>query len=464
MSIQIEFLGAAGNVTGSRTLIRFEGKRYLVDCGLFQGSKELRARNWEPFVKDAASLEAAILTHAHLDHSGYLPRLKREGFKGKVFATHGTTDLANVLLRDAAKLQEEDAEYANRTGHSRHKPAFPLFTVKDAEAVLAQFAPQLRDEWLRIDRNLGLRFIRAGHIVGASFVQLSFGMGNESRLVTFSGDIGHSRSKVLRGPDDLAETDVLILESTYGNRKHPTDKEASADLADIASRTFARGGVLVIPAFAVGRAQELIYLLRMLEDEGRIPSVPVILDSPMSVTATEIFLRHTEDHIYPAAFDERSFYPKQFRATQSQDESFGACMMDGPAVVISASGMLSGGRVLHHLKKRLPDEKNTVLFVGYQAEGSKGRFLLEQGKKVGSIRIHHQEVAVEAEIASIEGLSAHADADEMIAWLSHFKRPPMKVFLNHGVAESAKALEAKIRTHCGWDATALEKEGAFQIE
>lgn len=464
MDYCLQFLGAAGQVTGSRTLLTFGNRSYLVDCGLFQGPKPEREKNRGPFPKSPASLESIFLTHAHLDHSGYLPRLYRDGYRGQVHCTAGTRSLAQVLLLDSAKLQEEDAAYANRTGHSSHKPALPLYTTKDVELVLGNFSAHPRDEWVQVGSNLGVRFIRAGHIVGASFVQFSLGGGHGSTLVTFSGDVGHSRSKILRGPETVTETDILVLESTYGNRRH-SERDSGEQLADVVNRTMNRRGVLVIPAFAVGRAQELIYLLKLLEDQNKIPAVPVILDSPMSVTATELFLKHTEDHIHPEAFaSEVSFFPKHFEATQSQDDSMLSCMRDGPLVVISASGMLSGGRVLHHLKKRLPDPANTVLFAGYQAEGSKGRYLQDLAGRGGTLRIHHQEIPVAAEIASIDGLSAHADADGLLKWLEGFRRPPKKVILNHGTQEATEALGSCIRERFGWkDVVALKGEESFHL-
>ena len=465
MGLKIDFLGAAGNVTGSRTLLRFGGKKFLIDCGLFQGPRELKEKNWAPFLAHPSELEVVVLTHAHLDHTGYLPKLYKEGFRGKILATSGTLDLANILLRDAAKLQEEDADYANRTGHSRHKPAAALFTVKDAEGAIGCFKSCPRNEWIPIAPDLSVRFIRSGHLVGSSFVQFAFGIPNESFLLTFSGDIGRPHSPILRAPDSILETDVLVLESTYGQREHPKE-EVGKFLADALTKTFERKGVVVIPAFAVGRAQEILYLIRELEEAGRIPSVPVVLDSPMAVSATEVFFLHSEDQAFRKDWgtEHERFLPHKFEATQNVDESFLACLREGPAVVISASGMLAGGRVLHHLKKRLPDPRNTVLFVGYQAEGSKGRYLLDEGKRAGAVRIHHQEIPVNAEILSIDALSAHADGSEIIEWLRKFKRKPKKIFLNHGVPEAARALAARIHRDLGWDGiTALDHEESFQL-
>jgi metallo-beta-lactamase family protein len=465
MSIRFEFLGAAGRVTGSRTLIRYApGKKLLLDCGLFQGTREEREKNWAPFLSESNRPDSIVITHAHLDHSGYLPRLYREGYRGPVYASEGTCELLDVLLKDAAKLQEEDAEYANRTGHSKHKPAQPLFDHNDAEGVLTLLQPQKRDEWIRIERDVGVRFGCAGHIPGASFVTFDFGGERGSRLVTFSGDIGHNRSQILRPPEDPGECDLLILESTYGGRFHST-LDPSTDFAKIAERTFRRNGVLVIPSFAVGRAQDLLFLIRSLEKSGRIPSVPVILDSPMATKATDIFLALREDHRSPDLFADgmSSLVPAQFENTTSIDESFLACLREGPLVVISASGMLSGGRVLHHLKKRLPEEQNTLLFVGYQAEGSKGRWILDHGREAGTVRIHHQEIQVAAEICSIEGLSAHGDQADLLSWVSKLRRPPQKVICNHGTPEAARVMAKEIQEKLGWSTEALTGPTVFDF-
>jgi len=456
MSVTLDFLGGAGTVTGSKTLLHAHNQKILVDCGLFQGPKDMRARNWLPFVPPAKSLDTVLLTHAHLDHSGYLPKLAKEGFNGPIHASEGTRDLCQILLLDAAHLQEEDADYANRTKHSHHNPALPLFDTADAERALALIRPHVRDEWFPIGHEIEAKFLRSGHIIGSSFVQVSIMVDGRPRLVTFSGDVGHDRSRTLKGPVDILESDVLIVESTYGERSHPRTDPLDA-LAEIALKTFHRQGVLVVPAFSVGRSQEVLHLFRLLEDSGRIPRLPVLLDSPMSNAATRVFLKHPEDSPLTSAFvgSGDNFFPSRFEPVVTTDESMMACMRDGPMVVIAAAGMLSGGRILHHLKHRLPDKKNTVLFVGYQAEGSKGRFLQERGESSGTLRIHHEEVAVEAEIATIQNLSAHGDAQDLVGWISRFEKKPSRIFINHGTPTSALALAEQIHSSLGLRAEAV---------
>jgi metallo-beta-lactamase family protein len=461
LALALQFLGANDTVTGSRTLVTFRGQQWLVDCGLFQGEKSVRDRNWQGFQPDPKRLAGIILTHAHLDHSGYLPRIVREGFKGRILATAGTTDLCRILLRDAAKLEEETASFANRTGYSHHVPAMPLFTDEDAEKALGLFEAQPRRQWITLGPGLSVRFIRAGHIVGASLVQLAVETPAGQKVLTFSGDLGNGRSYILRPADQILETDALVLESTYGDRLQPRTSPLEA-LAAIVNRTAERGGVLVIPAFAVGRAQELTYMLRLLEDRALIPRVPVILDSPMAKAAMEICLKHTEDQVLDSAFQGYgdAFRPHLFEVSTTPDDSMAACMRDGPMIVISASGMLNGGRILHHLKHRLPDPRNTVLFSGYQAEGTKGRFLQDKGGELGQLRIHHHDVDVEAEIVTIDHLSSHADQQDILEYLERIRVLPKKVFINHGTPAAQTELARLIRERFGIDAvvtTGLEK-------
>ena len=435
MSVQLEFLGAAGGVTGSRTLIKWEGKTFLIDCGLFQGPKDARQRNREPMLAAGTKVDAIILTHAHLDHSGYLPRFYREGYRGPIYCSDGTADLLPVLLKDSAYLEEEFARFANKTGYSSHRPAEPLFTQDDVEKVVKLIKPLERNIWIQLADNFSVRFVPAGHIIGASMVQCSFAQENGTRILTFSGDLGHNRSLTMRGPEALVETDVLVLESTYGDRLHPRT-DTVALFAEIAQRTFARQGTLVIPAFAVGRAQEILYLIRICEDRGLIPKVPVTLDSPMSNEATRIFFDHPEDHKENLQFTgenaSEDYLPELFGTTTTADDSMMSCMRDGPGIVISAAGMLNGGRILHHLRARLPEPQNTVLFCGYQALGTKGRFLQDNVGNIETLRIHHQEIPIEAEVATIDTLSAHGDWQDFQEWLKQMSKPPFHVILNHG--------------------------------
>jgi metallo-beta-lactamase family protein len=445
MGTKIHFLGAADTVTGSRTIVEHQNTRWLVDCGLFQGSKEFRQRNWQEFPVNPASIDAVILTHAHLDHVGYLPRLCATGFKGKIFCSKGTADLARIILLDAAYLEEEFAKYANESGYSNHKPAVPLFNKEDAEQAISQFEPVDRYQWIKLGEHVSFQLLRAGHIIGASYVQLHLISEQKSCTVTFTGDIGNNRSMVLKGPEPLISTDVLILESTYGDRLQPRT-DPLQDLAAVANRTFKRGGVLVIPAFAVGRAQEVTYMFRQLENRNLIPKVPVILDSPMATSAMSVCLNHPEDQILESGFigAGENFKPAFFEVTETPDDSMVACMRDGPMVVISASGMLNGGRILHHLKHRLPDEKNTIMFTGYQADGTKGRFLQENSGKLEALRIHHKEVPVAAEIVTLDVLSSHADYQDTMAWLNAIQSKPKIIALNHGHPNSQRALADRI--------------------
>ncbi len=459
--MKLQFLGAARTVTGSKTLLTHHNQKYLIDCGLFQGPKEIRIQNWEVF-QNAEELKAIFLTHAHLDHSGYIPKIVKEGFKGQIYCSQGTLDLCKILLRDAGRLQEEDAKFANRTGYSHHVPALPLYDELDAINSLALFTPMVRDEWHRIKDGLNMRLVRSGHIIGSSFVQLNCQTNTGFKIITFSGDLGNGRSPTLKPPVPILETDHLIIESTYGDRLQPLAQPAD-EMEKIINRVAQRGGVLVIPAFSVGRTQDILYLIRKLEDENRIPHLPVYLDSPMATEATNVYLKHPEDHalILNGNGFESPINTKNYHTVTSPDESMLLCMRDGPMIVVSAAGMLTGGRVMHHLAKRLPDAKNAVLFVGFQAEGTKGR-LLQGG--IGEIRIHHKTVDVEAEICTIESLSAHADQEDTIHWLKHLKRAPEMVYVNHGETGSAMALAARIREELKFNVCVPEKDQVFKLE
>ncbi len=444
--MKLQFLGAAQTVTGSRTLLNFRGKKYLVDCGLFQGPKEKRLLNWMPF-EMAASIDAVILTHAHIDHSGYLPKLVKEGFKGPIYCSKGTADLCQILLMDSAYLQEEDARFANRTKHSHHDPALPLYTTQDAERALKHFQPVERDTWIHLSDGLSFILKRSGHIIGSSFIQFNYQVENGSRLITFSGDIGNGRSEILKGPVAIQETDYLVLESTYGNRIQDR-QDPCIMIGEVINQIAKQSGVLVIPAFSVGRTQEILYFIRKLENAGKIPKLPVYVDSPMANHATDIFINHPEDHelVFHNGQLEPPICSSCYEAVKTPDESMVLCMKSGPMIILSAAGMLTGGRILHHLKHRLPDKKNIVLFVGFQAEGTKGR-LLQEG--LLEIRIHHQVIPVEAQIVSMESLSAHADADDIIVWLKRFGKKPTKIFINHGELPASQALKERIQNELG---------------
>lgn len=448
--VSLRFLGAAGEVTGSKCVLATHGRKILIDCGLFQGEKTSREKNWAPIEEELEGLDAVILTHAHLDHSGYLPRLVRSGYRGPVYCSGGTRDLLSVMLYDSAHIQEEDAEYANRSGYSHHRPAEPLYTVRDVQQTLPLVQTLPPALWHAVVPGVEVELTRAGHIVGSSTVRFRIKAHGAEQFLTFSGDVGHGRQKTIRGPDPLRPTDVLVLESTYGDREHSRE-DVLERLEGVLNRAYTQQGTVVIPSFAVGRAQELLFLIRTLEDEGRITPVPVLLDSPMSSEATQIYLEHPEDHPPNLSFEKkaRNFFPLRFELIRSGAESAEIASRQGPLVIVSASGMLQGGRVLHHLKTRLPDPKNIVLFVGYQAEGTKGWFLKNHGKSEGTLRIHHQPVPVRASIEAIESLSAHGDARDLIEWIRTSPKPPRDIVLNHGSPSARDALARRIQAELG---------------
>jgi metallo-beta-lactamase family protein len=451
---RLRFLGAAGTVTGSRHLVSAGGKQVLLDAGLFQGLKALRRRNWEDPGFDPAALDAVVLSHAHLDHSGYLPLLVRRGFRGRIHCTSATADLLGVVLRDSARLQEEDAARANRFAYSKHEPALPLYTSEDAERALDRVITH--GYGALVDAAPGLRasFRRAGHILGSAVVELDVGDRDGVRIV-FSGDLGRWDRPILRDPELVARADVLLVESTYGDRLHPTDAEE--ELLRIVKEAAARGGAVVIPAFAIGRTQELLWTLGRLEADGRLPLVQVFIDSPMAIDVTDIYLRHPEEHdLDMAALMDAERCPLRSPSTRlvhTAKESQAINDLRGPIVVIAGSGMATGGRVLHHLKHRLPDHRTTVLLVGYQVEGTRGRALLEGARE---IRIHGEMVPVRARVEALDGLSAHADQREIFRWLGGFERPPRETYVVHGEPGPAGVLAAAIRERLGWSATVAE--------
>ncbi len=440
--MKLTFLGAAETVTGSRILIEHHNKKYLLDCGLYQGPKESRELNWQTFAL-ASQIDAIILSHAHIDHSGYIPKIVREGFRGKIYTTEATFQLCNIMLPDSGRLQEEDAKFANKTKHSKHDPALPLYTESDAIRSLESFYSCKSNEWIELDKSCHVRFLRAGHILGSSIVQFSYNVdGNGQKIITFSGDLGNGRSFLLKDPIQIHETDYLVLESTYGDRVQ-SKVDVTLQIADIIKKVVGRGGTLVIPAFAVGRTQELLYIIHKLEHDKKIPIYPVYLDSPMASKATHLYEYYDGDLKLNDSPDETfNFQTHDFKIVTDADESMLLCMnTDQPKIVISAAGMLTGGRILHHLKAILPDENSGVLFVGYQAQGTKG-LLLKNGLR--RIRIHHSDIDVEAEIFTSESLSAHADSDDLISWVKSIDNPPKKVFLNHGELNSLHALQYRL--------------------
>ena len=442
---KLTFLGAAGTVTGSKHLLDTGAHRILVDCGLFQGLKELRERNWEPLPVDAHAIHAIVLTHAHLDHVGYLPRLVAQGFRGRVYCTPGTRDLCSLVLVDAARIQEEDARDANRHGYSRHHPALPLYSVDDAELALTLLQPVGYNVPLPITPDVQLEFVNAGHLLGSSYARITSG----ERTILFGGDLGRYGRPVLPDPTPVSSADILLLESTYGDRRHDPD-DGGARLAQVVADVHDRGGKLIIPSFAIGRVNEVIYWLDRLETEGRIPVMPVYVDSPMAARALDFYARHADEldpDMRTGRQGVRAFFTKRMTMVASPQQSREVVASKKPAIVIASSGMATGGRVLYHLRAALPDARNTILFVGYQAAGTRGRRLVD-GEPL--VRIKGVDVAVQARVERIDSMSAHADADEMLRWLGYFTSPPAMTYLVHGEPAAAQALKARIESEKQW--------------
>ena len=448
-SLSLQFLGAVGGVTGSKFLVTFGTEQVLLDCGLFQGLKELRLRNWAPPPIDVGKLGSIVLTHAHIDHSGYLPRLVARGFSGPVYATLATCDLLKIMLLDAAYLQEEEARYANKRGYSKHRPALPLYTVEDATRALRLLRPTKIGEESQLAGGMWVRFTRVGHILGAAAARISCDMGSQKQYLVDSGDLGRYDRPILKDPAPVKNADWLMVESTYGDRFHPPNPEA--ELAQIINDVVDERGCLIIPSFAIGRTQELIYTIRQLEDEKKIPRLPLHVDSPMAINATEIYCGHPEEHdLDMQRLTDQEGGPlctHQFFIHKTQEESKAINNLEGPFVLITSSGMATGGRVLHHLRQRLADPKTTVLFVGYQAEGTRGQ-VLQQGAK--EIKMFGQMVTVRAKIKTIDGFSAHADQSEIMRWLQGFEEAPTKTYVVHGEPKAASALAEKIREQLKW--------------
>jgi metallo-beta-lactamase family protein len=445
VSVALTFHGGAGTVTGSKHLLEADGARVLLDCGLFQGLKPLRARNWQAPPLDPRRLDSVVLSHAHIDHSGYLPRLMRAGFVGPVHCTSATADLLRVLLPDAAHLQEEEAAFANRHRTSRHEPALPLFTVEDAQRVLRQVRTADFGAAFAPAKGVEARFTHSGHILGAGLVSVRM----NGRHIVFSGDLGRYDVPIMRDPDPVAEADVLLVESTYGDRLHEADDRRTR-LAGAVKRAAEGRGWLLIPAFAVGRAQEVLFDLRELEEGGEIPPLPVFLDSPMAIEALAIYSRHIEEQDAAlrrtVAKGTRPYAPRSLEITRSVEESKRLNETPPPGIIVAGSGMATGGRILHHLRRLLPEPRTTVLFVGYQAAGTRGR-LLRDGAR--TLRIFGEDVPVRATILTSDAYSAHADRGEILRWLGGFRRPPGITYLVHGEPRAADALREAVAA-LGW--------------
>src|ERR1700682_931521 len=446
---KLTFLGAAGTVTGSKYLVEAEGKRLLVDGCLFQGLKELRLRNWNPLPEKPATFDWCVLTHAHLDHTGYLPRLVRDGFRGPIYADAATIELCNLLLPDSAHIMEEDAQNAQQGGYTKHNPALPLYTSAEVVPVLKAFREIPRSEAFTISPQFTVRPQDAGHILGSTSLELTITENGREPVVLCSGDIGRYDQPILKDPVAPQRCDVLLCESTYGDRDHPSDSMEDA-LADVVNRVAKRGGVIVMPAFAVGRTQTIMYIIRKLEDANRIPRLPVFVDSPMAISVTGMYMRHKEDHDQAFTTESSNGNPLDAHTVhymRTVDESKKINNVKTPAIIISASGMATGGRVLHHIAQRAPDPRNMILLAGFQAEGTRGR-ALEQGAK--TLRMYGEDVPVAAEVVNLRQFSAHAGKSELMRWLTGLPAPPRQTYLVHGEPAASAALKFTIESNFRW--------------
>ena len=447
-------LGAASTVTGSKHLLESDGHRILVDCGLFQGVKNLRELNWQPLAVEPSTIDAVVVTHAHLDHTGYLPRLVREGFTGPIVSTNATAAVAEIILRDSAYLQERDAAFLNKHRASKHHPALPLYDSDDAQQTMELFATQpFGREFSLWDGGPVVTFRRAGHILGASTVDLLW----QGRRIVFSGDLGRYDDPIMGDPEPVTAADYLVLESTYGDRLRDHSDPAET-LAKVVEATVRRGGTVVIPAFAVGRAQTLLYYLWQLHSAGKLPDVPVYLDSPMAINASDLLGRFRDDHrLEPHVYEGMCAMATY---TRDAEQSMKISASSEPKIVLSASGMATGGRILHHLKAFAPDPRNTIMITGYQVPGTRGASIAA-GERF--VRIHGEWVPINAEVADLAMLSAHADADELIRWASGFASSPEKVFVVHGEPQPADTLRTRLSREFGWEATVPRMNQLFDL-
>ena len=451
--MKIQFLGAAGTVTGSKTLIESNGIRILVDCGMFQGNKEMRQLNWEPLPVLPSTIDFVLLTHGHLDHCGWLPLLIKHGFEGKIFCTSPTKAITRLILMDSAKIQEEEAEKANKEHYSRHIPAKPLYTVEEAEEVLPFFRVIKPDTFFDLDAEISARYFSAGHILGACSIELFI----EGKRLVFSGDIGRDNDDLMYAPVKPKEADYVFLESTYGNRLHP-DNDPKDELKQAINETFERGGNVVIPSFAVERAQAIMYLIWQLKKAGEIPDMPYIIDTPMGVKVIDIFEDNREWH--KLRLDQCREMCAVFSMITDYEDTIATIYDDQPKVVIAASGMVTGGRVLSYLERYITRPETTVIIVGYQAEGTRGRKLLDGEKE---IKMYGKYYPVEAKIVEIEGLSAHGDQDDLLNWLSELEKKPQTVFLVHGETEALVTLKETIETRYSMNCEIPYQEQIIEI-
>lgn len=437
----VHFLGAAGTVTGSKFLIETPQKKFLVDCGLFQGLKELRLLNWGYLPVEVSTIDFVLLTHGHLDHVGYLPRLIKAGFKGKIYGTDPTLDIAHIILKDSAKIQEEEALRANKDGYSKHNPAETLYDLKDVEKTLPHFRTIKTNEWIDLGNEIKVRYQTNGHILGSCFIEVHI----EEKKFVFSGDVGQESDLLMYPPARPQEADVLFVESTYGDRLH-SNENIKEHLKKIILETVEKGGSLVIPSFAVERTQTLMYLIWQLYKEGEIPKIPYIMDSPMGANVLEVFIRHQEWH--KLSFDDCSQICQLFEMVKDYKETLNWIDTSFPKIIIAGSGMVTGGRVLSYLQSYIGNPQNTILFVGYQGEGTRGRKLLDGAHE---IKIYGKYYEVKAQIEIINGLSAHGDQKDLINWMSEIKNKPEKVFIIHGERQASDTFRVKLKDTYGWD-------------
>ncbi|GGI77711.1 MBL fold metallo-hydrolase [Legionella impletisoli] len=449
----IQFLGATQTVTGSKYLIRAGGKKLLVDCGLFQGYKPLRLRNWQPLPISPASIDYVLLTHAHIDHSGYIPLLVKHGFKGRIYCTEATRDLCAILLPDSGHLHEEEARYANRKGYSKHHPAQPLYTLEEAEKSFEYFEPVLFEELITLAKNLTVSFHYAGHILGASLVRIQ----HFETSILFSGDLGRPNDPIMYPPNHPPKSNYYVVESTYGDRQHEKTDPLN-ELGKIINKTVKRGGTVLIPSFAVGRAQAVLYDIYRLKSSKTIPDVPVFIDSPMATDATKLFVKHAQLHRLSPEESEAVCRTAQYIHTPEKSMALNLNKM--PKIIISASGMITGGRILHHVKNLAPDYKNSIVFCGYQAGGTRGDRIL-QGEK--SVKMFGMMVSIQAEVFKLDNISAHADYVELLEWLSRIHEPPRKLFITHGEKQASVALKEKIAAKYAWNCVIPEYEEEVEL-
>ena len=462
MDVKVKFLGGANSVTGSRYLLQIDDVKVLVDCGLFQGLKELRLRNWDEFPADPATIDLVLLTHAHIDHTGYLPRLVKDGFRGRILATEPTVDLVKILLADSGKLQEEEADFARKKGYSKHAQPEPLYTVQDAENVFPLLESIEFDKEIFLTKQIGLTAYNAGHILGASILKLRVKGDHQEKIIVFSGDLGRSLDPVLNPPVNIPFADVLFIESTYGNRNHgPESPEEQLGLA--IRQTYRKGGVAVIPSFAVGRTQLILHYLHRLLIKGKIPQIPIYIDSPMAIDVTNLYKDYCHYHRLGPCLEDGATNPfshPKLHYYRSQEASISLNSLRGDAIIISASGMATGGRILHHLYNRLPNENDSFIFVGYQAEGTRGRKLVD-GEKFS--RMYGLDVEVKASIYSVDGMSGHADQGELLTWADGFVSKPKLAFIVHGEPDASQKLAELLKEKLEWNPIVPGYLESFQL-